>query len=77
MGRMSHRSSSRVVRPTRITNPRPALGVDHLDQGLDVAECEGEGLLAAVVAVELGDMVRHQHAVVADFLGKCGWRGAC
>src|SRR5271154_1388242 len=44
------------------------LSVDQLNQRLDVAEGEREGLLAAVISVDFRDMIRHQHPVVADFL---------
>jgi len=66
------RSPSRVLSPsfdppavaawliwTAVVGNLPHLRVDHLDQGLDIAEGKREGLFAAVVAVDFRDVIRH------------------
>src|SRR6266540_5514277 len=41
---------------------------EHLDCGLNIAVCKREGLLATLIRLDARHVVRHQHAVVADFL---------
>ena len=40
---------------------------DHLKQGLNVSKAISECLLTTSVAINFGNMVRHQHAVILDF----------
>src|SRR5438105_7941965 len=42
--------------------------MDQLDERLNVTKGERESLGPAGVTFDVGDMVRHDHAVVADFL---------
>jgi len=44
-----------------------SFGVHHLNQSLNVAEAIRERLASLMVTIDLGDMIGHQHAVIANF----------